>query len=317
MYKTIVTRLLVGACVSLALVQSASAQGDKTAKKNPVVRKKIEKKKIEKKIEKKKVEEKKVEEKKPNKKEADKWKPDKNNADKKPIDRFQVDKFDRTGTVAAVDENARIYMITDDGERWQVQIHTGQLFSRGQTIVDIRGTMNKKALKVGRNIRFSALLDQKRLAKGLIKEVSLFTTGGVYKPALEPDDAGVLDDLGDDKKPAKQPRFRRFLVAGPIQSMRGNRVVVITPKGPVGAKLAANVVVKFQGDRYEMAKPGDRIHVEGSSSKKGVVIARKISIRRGDPPVKPAGGNKVAKAPANDPPPKVEKKTVPLILIVN
>ena len=312
MYKTIVTSLLVGACLSLALAQSAIAQGDEKAEKTPVVRKKVEKKKVEKK----KVEKKKAKQKKPNKKETDKWKPDKKNA-KKPIDRFQVDKFDRTGTVAVVDANARIYMNTDDGERWQVQIHTGQLFSRGQTIVDIRGTMNKKALKVGRNIRFSALLDQKGLAKGLIKEVSLFTTGGVYKPALLPDDAGALDNLGDEKKPAKQPRFRRFLVAGPIQSMRGNRVVVITPKGPVGAKLAANVVVKFQGDRYELAKPGDRIHVEGGSSKKGVVIARKISIRRGDPPVKPAAGNKIAKAPANDPPPKVEKKTVPLILIVN
>jgi hypothetical protein len=93
-----------------------------------------------------------------------------------------------------------------------------------------------------------------------------------------------LDEPKPDKK-GKQPESYDVSSGGEVASARGGKLSVRAPGVAFKIELAKDAMVALDVNDYRLAKPGDKIDLEGWSYNGDVtkVIANRVTIRLAEP----------------------------------
>jgi hypothetical protein len=215
-----------------------------------------------------------------------------------PLDRNAVVRrpqpFDAKGHVYSV-TSGLIRMLTDTQQPWFVRLDR-------RTQIQVHGEGGAELIAPGVFIRFEAPLIGRRIAAGEIAKLSLFNPDEGFRAGVTAD-PGPSDDQSIDlaggpqgeadrtaesgprrtpshtrKRPQKSPQGH-YLIAGQVRSFRkGNLVVLAGKGGTIKARVAPQAKVTVDTTTYSMVRSGDTIHVTGSYTQPGQVLASKIEI---------------------------------------
>lgn len=209
----------------------------------------------------------------------------------------QQEKVMSTGTVKAL-VPGRLQITNSDGAEWVVA-----LAPRAEVFVT--GTATSDFLKPGMLVRFSGKFNKKGETVDPIKTFTVYTPrvdwNAQRRPQREEASNPALTEATknlfkleseEPKKPVKPMRPVKEKLpdtfdvasAGPISSIKNGKLQVRAPEAAFKIDIAEDATVNLDVSDYSLAKPGDRIEIEGYANPMDAtqIMATKVTIRLTD-----------------------------------
>jgi hypothetical protein len=196
------------------------------------------------------------------------------------------EKISASGTIKAIAPGV-LSVMSSAGDQWQVALDP-------KAEVFVTGTATPAFLKPGMLVKFSGKFNKKAETVEPLASITVFTPREEKRTRGDREEGGG-NDLAkglfqiDEPKPdaKKQKPMETFDVSsgGEVASARGGKVSVRGPSGSFKLELAKDATVALDVSDYRLARPGDKIDLEGWTYNGDVtkVVANRVTIRLAEP----------------------------------
>jgi hypothetical protein len=199
------------------------------------------------------------------------------------------DKITASGTIKSIAPGV-LQVMSSAGDQWQVALDP-------KAEVYVTGTATPAFLKPGMLVKFSGKFNKKAETVEPLASITVFTPREDKEKwnRGKGEEGGANSELAkglfqiDEPKPdaKKQKPMETFDVStgGEIASARGGKVSVRGPSGSFKLELAKDATVALDVSDYRLARPGDKIDLEGWTYNGDVtkVVASRVTIRLAEP----------------------------------
>lgn len=202
-------------------------------------------------------------------------------------DKKMGEKVSASGTIKAVGPGV-MQVMSAEGDQWQVALGP-------KAEVFVSGTASPSFLRPGMLVKFSGKFNKKAESVEPLSSITVFTPRAEKPRQGGEGEAGGASDFGKgffsaEEAPAeteKKKPAETFDVSsgGAIVSARGGKVAVRGPAGSFKLMLAEDAQVALDVSDIRLARPGDKIELEGWTYPGDVtkVVANRVTIRLAEP----------------------------------
>lgn len=196
------------------------------------------------------------------------------------------EKISASGTIKAIAPGA-LHVMSTEGDQWQVAIDP-------KAEVVVTGSATPSFLRAGMLVKFSGKFNKRAESVEPLPSLTVFTPRQPTRRQGEEPSADVsdlakglfkFDEPAAEEEKKKAPESFDVSSGGAIVSARGGKVAVRSPQGTFKITLADDAMVDLDVSDYRLARPGDKVEIEGWTYQGDVtkVVANRIAIRLAEP----------------------------------
>jgi hypothetical protein len=176
-------------------------------------------------------------------------------------------------------------VVSEGGEPWLVKIE-----ARGENVSYV-ATAHRSWLQPGMYVQLKGTFDRRGKAVAPLSQLTVFTPQANTQLGAVPEGgaSGSANELfGEAKpqgrpKPKAQPDTYNLAVVGRVAGLDDARIRVAAGAAVVEAELADQAVISVEMNNYALARPGDKVSVNGWYLQKGQGIANRLLVRAAQP----------------------------------
>ncbi len=143
-----------------------------------------------------------------------------------------------------------------------------------RTKVQCTGTADRKFIKPGLLVRFTAEIDKRGTVQDDIESLAIVTPSETAQPGIHSDipTFGEEEPQGRRKPKAEQPKNEpgSFVVVGTVKLFKDDQLQVVAGGKQIKAQLTADAEIKVDVDDYTFAQAGDEIAFRGLMAPMGM-----------------------------------------------
>jgi hypothetical protein len=207
------------------------------------------------------------------------------------LDRVQV-----SGKIAEIGPGW-VRVTSEDQQTWMIGIDPMR------SEIQLTGEAEPGVLSSGVFVRFEAEVDKRGTARGVLKELTVFTPRGEIGEGIAEEGPPPEETPAEERERPRKVPSTQALVAGRVKSFKNGLLLVDTPNKLVRAKVARDATVTLELADYALAQVGDAVEASVWRAQPGGGLAEKISIELAEKvtgPKKRGAGKKGSKADAKD-----------------
>jgi hypothetical protein len=175
-----------------------------------------------------------------------------------------------------------LQVVSDGGEPWLVKVE-----AKAENIT-YQASAEPGWLRPGMYVQLEGRFDKRGKATAPVSQMTVFTPNQETRLGAYPEEGlKATSDLFGDAKPEtpskRQPEAVSLKVAGRLAGVDGGKMRIAAGNAVLEAELAEKPTLLVELNNYALARPGDKVSVNGWYLQQGQAWANRLLVRAAEP----------------------------------